>query len=80
MAHSSESRGVVAASDPAILDASHRAVLQLIADGESYDEAAFALRLEREAVDHAMSALRRNLGAATDEHAVAIALRAHLID
>lgn len=72
--------GSAAASALPPLDAISRSILQLLANGESYDEAACILGLERDAVDHSMSALRRRLCATTDEHAVAIGLRLRLID
>ncbi len=56
------------------------AVLQLIANGESYDEAAGILDVGRDVVDEAMRRVRRSLEALTDEHAVALAFRCRMID
>lgn len=62
------------------MDGRDRSVLQLVAEGESYEEAASRLRLDLTGIERAMARIRHHLGANTDEHAVALALRAHLID
>lgn len=62
------------------LAAPDREVLQLIANGESYDEAAALLKIDRDRIEAAMARVRAHLGALTDEHAVAISFRCRLID
>ncbi|WAJ28467.1 hypothetical protein [Antarcticirhabdus aurantiaca] len=56
-----------------------RLVLQLVADGESYEEAASMLGADRACIDAAMERVRTHLQASTDEHAVAIGLRYRMI-
>ncbi len=72
LAHQRDSPG----SGPVNLDLR---VLKLIANGESYDEAASILQLAPARIHEAMARMREDFGAHTNEHAVAITIRSGLL-